>query len=150
LVSDQHPPSVSIGQLTSTTGTSRFGQSDDGGGSEGKTEIEVGTITTLAYGNGTVELLAALKAFQSENLGELISSPNINVRSGETGRIQVGQDFSIKQKDFAATPPKNSFPPYHHRGHSRSARAGFPGVRAPENHRRAQHRATRSHHHHRE
>lgn len=102
-------PSVSLGQLTSTTGTSRFGQDEEGGGSEGETEIEVGSITTLAYGNGTVELLAALKAFQSENLGELISSPNITVRSGETGRIQVGQDFSIKQKDFAGNTTEKFF-----------------------------------------
>ena len=59
------------------------------------------SITTLAFGDGTLEVLAALKALQSENLGELISSPNITVRSGETGKIQVGQDFSVKMRDFA-------------------------------------------------
>ncbi|MCB2204189.1 type II and III secretion system protein [bacterium] len=91
--------SVGISQTTSTTGTTLFGQEDNN--SSGETEVELGTITTLAYGNGTLEVLAAMKALQSENLGELISSPNITVRSGETGRIQVGQDFSIKQKDFA-------------------------------------------------
>lgn len=92
-------PSVEFGQLTSTTGTTSFLQDDDGSG--GQTEIELGSISTLAYGNGTVEVLAALKALQSENLGELISSPNITVRSGETGRIQVGQDFSVNLKDFS-------------------------------------------------
>jgi general secretion pathway protein D len=89
-------PSTSIGVLTSTTGTTNFFEDNSG-----STEIETGNITTLAIGNSTTALLAALKAFQSENLGELISSPNITVRSGETGRIQVGQDISIKQRDFA-------------------------------------------------
>ncbi len=92
-------PSVEFSQLASSTGTTSFVQDDDGSG--GQTEIELGSISTLAYGNGTVEVLAALKALQSENLGELISSPNISVRSGETGRIQVGQDFSVNMKDFA-------------------------------------------------
>ena len=39
--------------------------------------------------------------FSSYDLGEILSSPSINVRSGEEGRIQVGQDFSIKERDFA-------------------------------------------------
>lgn len=93
-------PTNTIQQLTSTTGTTSFEQASNGD-NQGQTEIEVGTITTLAYGQGAVEVLAALKALQSENLGELISSPNITVRSGEQGRIQVGQDFSVKMKDFA-------------------------------------------------
>lgn len=98
-------PSTSIGVLNSMTGTTNFAKDN----SEGETEIETGNITTLAIGNGTVQLLAALKAFQSANLGELISSPNITVRSGETGRIQVGQDFSIKQKDFAGNTTEKFF-----------------------------------------
>ena len=92
-------PSTAIGVEMSNTGTTSFHQTEES--SEGQTEIEIGNITTLAIGNGTAELLAALKALQSENLGELISSPNITVRSGEKGRIQVGQDFSVKQKDFS-------------------------------------------------
>lgn len=100
-------PSVGISQTTSTSGTTMFGQDDEG--SEGETEIEIGSITTLAYGDGTLEVLAALKALQSENLGELIASPNITVRSGETGRIQVGQDFSVKQKDFSGNTTEKFF-----------------------------------------
>jgi type IV pilus assembly protein PilQ len=100
-------PSVGISQTTSSTGTTLFGADDQG--SEGETEIEIGSITTLAYGNGTLEVLAALKALQSENLGELISSPNITVRSGEKGRIQVGQDFSVKQKDFSGNTTEKFF-----------------------------------------
>lgn len=100
-------PSTAVGFEMSNTGTTSFHASDEGG--EGQTEIEIGNITTLAIGNGTAELLAALKALQSENLGELISSPNITVRSGEKGRIQVGQDFSIKQKDFSGNTVERFF-----------------------------------------
>jgi general secretion pathway protein D len=100
-------PSTSIGFEVNTTGTTQFHSS--GEDNEGETAIELGNITTLAIGNGTAELLAALKALQSENLGELISSPNITVRSGEKGRIQVGQDFSIKQKDFSGNTVERFF-----------------------------------------
>ena len=39
--------------------------------------------------------------FSSYDLGEVLSGPQLIVRSGEKGRIQVGQDFSIKERDFA-------------------------------------------------
>ncbi|MBR9976987.1 MAG: type II and III secretion system protein [Bacteroidetes bacterium] len=100
-------PSSQVGFEVSTTGTTSFHANDQG--EEGQTEIELGNITTLAIGNGTAELLAALKALQSENLGELISSPNITVRSGEKGRIQVGQDISIKQRDFSGNTVERFF-----------------------------------------
>ena len=100
-------PSVAVSQTTSSTGTTLFGADDQG--SDENTEIELGSITTLAFGNGTLEILAALKALQSENLGELISSPNITVRSGEKGRMQIGQDFSVKQKDFAGNTTERFF-----------------------------------------
>lgn len=101
-------PTNTIQQLTSTSGTTAFA-TDEGGDSEGETGIEIGSITTLAYGQGAIEVLAALKALQSENLGELVSSPNITVRSGETGRIQVGQDFSVNIKDFAGNTTQEFF-----------------------------------------
>jgi len=39
--------------------------------------------------------------FSSRDLGEVLSGPQVVVRSGEQGHIQVGQDFSIKERDFA-------------------------------------------------
>jgi type IV pilus assembly protein PilQ len=51
----------------------------------------------LSFAN--LSFLAQL--FSNYDLGEILSSPSINVRSGEEGRIQVGQDFSIKERDFA-------------------------------------------------
>lgn len=41
------------------------------------------------------------KMFSNYELGEVLSGPQLIVRSGEEGRIQVGQDFSIKERDFA-------------------------------------------------
>ena len=41
------------------------------------------------------------KMFSDFNLGEILSGPTLIVRSGEEGRIQVGQDFSIRERDFA-------------------------------------------------
>jgi type IV pilus assembly protein PilQ len=97
-------PSTKIGFESQSSGTTTFPL-----GGDDQTQIELGTITELTIGNGTAQLMAALKALQSENLGELISSPNITVRSGEKGRIQVGQDFSIKQKDFSGNTVEQFF-----------------------------------------
>jgi general secretion pathway protein D len=51
----------------------------------------------LSFAN--VDILA--KMFSSYNLGEILAGPQLIVRSGEEGRIQVGKDFSIKERDFA-------------------------------------------------
>jgi type IV pilus assembly protein PilQ len=51
----------------------------------------------LSFANIT----AVAKVFSSYNLGEVLSGPQLIVRSGEKGRIQVGQDFSIKERDFS-------------------------------------------------
>ncbi|HXX62214.1 MAG TPA: hypothetical protein VEO56_00345 [Bacteroidota bacterium] len=39
--------------------------------------------------------------FSNYQLGEILSAPQITVRSGMKGRIQVGQDFSVRERDFA-------------------------------------------------
>ncbi len=49
------------------------------------------------HGNTT----AMFRFFETQNLGEIITSPNITVRDKQKGRIQVGSDFSIKQRDFS-------------------------------------------------
>ena len=50
---------------------------------------------------GPVSVQALFSAFEADNLGEIIATPSIKVMDGEEGRIQVGQDFSIKQRDIA-------------------------------------------------
>jgi hypothetical protein len=51
----------------------------------------------LSFGN----LDAIVRLFSQSNLGEIITSPQVIVRSSEKGRIQVGDDISIKRKDYA-------------------------------------------------
>lgn len=50
---------------------------------------------------GGVRVQALFSAFESNNLGNVLATPSIKVIEGKEGRIQVGQDFSIKQRDFA-------------------------------------------------
>ncbi len=58
-----------------------------------KTEV----LPKFSFAN--LEFVAQL--FSNYNLGEILSGPSLVVRSGEEGRIQVGQDFSIRERDFA-------------------------------------------------
>jgi len=46
-----------------------------------------------------VDLL--IKAFDSRKLGKVLAQPQVIVTEGKEGDIQVGQDFSIKERDFA-------------------------------------------------
>ena len=52
-------------------------------------------------GASTISTLGILKAFEALSIGTIISRPSITVLDGTEGLIQVGQSFSIKQKDFA-------------------------------------------------
>ena len=66
-------------------------------------EKSAGDIFTLALSSvsGDDEISALLKSLESDNVGEIIANPQITVMDGEVGRIQIGQDFSVKQRDFA-------------------------------------------------
>ncbi len=44
---------------------------------------------------------AIFKLFENENVGQIISSPNITVLNGTDARLQDGQDISIMQRDFS-------------------------------------------------
>ncbi|MHA2121395.1 MAG: type II secretion system protein GspD [Promethearchaeota archaeon] len=63
--------------------------------------FDLGTLTEFTTGEFTGTATALLRLFEAENLGEIISSPTISVRDGQKGRIQIGEDFSIKQRDFS-------------------------------------------------
>jgi hypothetical protein len=51
--------------------------------------------------NFDMDIHALLKLFDSRSLGELIARPQISVRSGQEGEINVGDQFPINTKDFA-------------------------------------------------
>lgn len=71
--------------------------------------FDVGVASDFKVGNFFGEVTAIFKLFENQSLGEIISSPNIVVRDGRQGRIQVGSDISIKQKDFAGNIVENFF-----------------------------------------
>lgn len=61
-------------------------------------EVNVNFLDIL---NSGWDINALFNAFETTDNGEIIASPSIKVIDGEEGFIQVGQDFSIKQRDFA-------------------------------------------------
>ncbi len=48
---------------------------------------------------GTLSALFGI--LESEDYGKILSSPEITVRSGQAGQVQVGQNFFVTTKDFA-------------------------------------------------
>ena len=82
------------------------GQTTSGSSSSTSTTTQSSTFgvnsTSSWNGGGFYGQAAALfQFFENEGLGNTIASPNITVRDGKEGKIQVGADFSIKQKDFS-------------------------------------------------
>jgi len=71
--------------------------------------FDLGVSSDFNIGNFFGEATAIFKFFETQNMGEVIASPNIVVRDGRQGRIQVGSDISIKQKDFAGNIIENFF-----------------------------------------
>lgn len=54
-----------------------------------------------------ISVQALFSAFEADNLGKVLATPSIKVVDGEEGDIQVGQDFSIKQRDIAGNVTDN-------------------------------------------
>ena len=52
------------------------------------------------FGSG-ISVQALFSAFQADNLGKILASPSVRVLNGKKGHIQVGEDFSIKQRTFS-------------------------------------------------
>jgi len=60
-----------------------------------------GNTTDFTAGEFSGNLVGAFKFFESNGLGELIARPSITVRDKARGRIQIGEDISIKERDFS-------------------------------------------------
>ena len=69
-----------------------------GSGEPASEEFSVGAHANI---NRSISVDILLKALESRSIGEIVANPQVKVRSGKTGRIQVGSDFSIFTKDFA-------------------------------------------------
>jgi hypothetical protein len=102
--------------VTSGTDREKLEQQQQQGGSSGGSQQTGVTPDFLVSGKGQFDIgsyvgdaTATFQFFESENLGEIIASPNITVRDGVQGRIQVGSDFSIKQRDFSGNIIENFY-----------------------------------------
>ena len=47
------------------------------------------------------DILATFRAYESNQMGEVVANPQVSVRSGVKGRIQVGSDVAYTTKDFS-------------------------------------------------
>ena len=58
----------------------------------------------------TIGLDAAISMFEEDQLGDVISRPQITVRSGSSSTFQVGSDFSILEKDISGNTVQKFYP----------------------------------------
>lgn len=101
---------VKLGGEIVTFGEKQETQSSGNTQSAKAPDFNLSTSTSFKSGNYTGTAAAAFKFFQTENLGEIIARPSINVRDKIKGKIQIGSDLSIKQKDFSGNIVENFIP----------------------------------------
>lgn len=77
-----------------------FGQNIDDP-SKNPSDFNFITESKFDLGDFSANILGVFRFFESNNIGEIIASPSIVVRDKQEGKIQIGSDFSIKQRDFA-------------------------------------------------
>lgn len=74
------------------------------------TKYQINTKSSFDIGGFFGEATSVFRFLESENVGEIISRPNITVRDRIKGKIQVGSDFSVQTKDFSGNIVTKFFP----------------------------------------
>lgn len=97
------------GQLPSTNFGDQFVSVNSKGAQSVSQNVFNSLINFGEIGTSGIRVQALFSAFEADNLGEILASPTVKVLDGQEGRIQVGQDFSIKQRDFAGNVTDNFF-----------------------------------------
>lgn len=64
-------------------------------------EFNLGSSSNFTSGGFSGSATALFRFFETENLGEVLSVPSVSVKNGIKARMQVGTDYSIKQRDFS-------------------------------------------------
>ncbi len=77
-----------------------FGEVEDGSTTV-PNDFKLSADWKFDLGEFAGDAVSLFRFFESENLGEIIAQPSVTVRDKEKGRIQIGSDYSIKQRDFA-------------------------------------------------
>jgi len=62
---------------------------------------EINNSTNFATGKWDGTATGLFRFLETNNLGEIIARPIITARDGVEGKTQIGNDFSIKERDFA-------------------------------------------------
>ncbi len=89
------------GQLPSPTFENQFVSVNSKAASSVSQNVFNSIVNFGEIGGSGIRVQALFSAFEADNLGEILASPTVKVLDGQDGRVQVGQDFSIKQRDFA-------------------------------------------------
>jgi len=89
---------MDVGTGITTTGPANTQSSSSSGVTS---DAVIQSTNSFSVGSFFGEAVSLFRFIESQKLGEVIASPNITVRDKKEGTIQVGSDFSIKQKDFA-------------------------------------------------
>jgi type IV pilus assembly protein PilQ len=84
------------------------------GGSSSNTQSAIATGQFSAkygfnVGGFFGDVTAIFKFFESQNVGQIIASPNMTVRDKRESRLQSGADIAIKQQDFAGNVIQNFY-----------------------------------------
>ncbi len=90
----------SISTGVTTTGAAKTGSSSD---------FSVSGSNEFGLGGLFGQTISLFRYFESENMGEIIASPSVTVRNRTSGKVQVGSDYSIKQRDFSGNIVENFF-----------------------------------------
>ena len=86
---------------TSTTGGSTSGTSGTGTTTQVTPDFNITASSNFNIGGYFGKATAIFKYFESENAGDIISSPNVTVLDGTEARLQDGQDIAYNQRDFS-------------------------------------------------
>lgn len=63
--------------------------------------FEVNSATEFTAGDFEGTSLSVLQLMEYNGVGEVIASPSITVKNKQQGKIQIGSNFSVRQRDFA-------------------------------------------------
>ncbi|MGM0547440.1 MAG: SPOR domain-containing protein [Bacteroidota bacterium] len=105
-ITENTPADVTDEEEGPTVPSSEFGdgpfvQVNSEGASNVSQRVFDAVVNVGEIGNTGISVQSLFSAFEAENLGEILSSPTVKVMDGQEGSIQVGQDFSVKQRDFS-------------------------------------------------
>ena len=101
-------PNTSEAALGAGSSSSSSGSSTTGTTVE-TPEFTLNASSSFNIGQFFGKATAIFKYFETLNLGQIISSPNITVLDGTKARLQDGQDLAIKQRDFSGNIIENFY-----------------------------------------